>query len=172
MSLELVKGTDYVLDVRTGELLSVREASLDDLAGARHALAALYFQRNEAAALIDRELVARRDEAVRNGERLDARDWTISVDRGGGVRYDSNALRSDLLERWGRGELTITKQAIERAFVVRQYYLLLREWDTLCKIAPELRAIGDMHATPVPRKVKVERRQPRAIEATAEEVVA
>lgn len=169
--LELVIGVQCILNVRTGEILDLESASLDDLAEARDGLGELWHARTEAARLIDAELVRRADEALAAGEDFGRTGrFTVSVDRGGAVVYDSNAMRAELMRRVKAGELPITEQAVERAFVVTQYRLDLVMWRNLCKRWPELAEIGERHTAPKRRAAHVKRRE--LVEATAEEVSA
>lgn len=158
-NLALVHGDGEVLDLATMEVLTLTNASLDELAEARDALGELYHARNEATHLVDAELVRRADNALASGEDFGATGrYTISVDRGGAAIYDSNALRADLLGRASRGELPITVSAVERAFSVTQYRLDLHAWRNLCKRWPELTEIGERHVTPKRRSAHVKRR--------------
>ena len=111
--LELVYGTDAVLNLATGEVLSLADASLDELAEARERLGQLWHTRTTAAMMIDAELVRRADVALSQGESFGRTErFAVSVDRGGAVQYDSNALRAELCQKAARGELPITLQAV------------------------------------------------------------
>lgn len=163
--LELVQGGG-VLNLRTGELLSLKEASLDDLAEAREALADLWHERTTAAMMIDAELVERADAALAVGEEFGRTGrFQVSVDRGGAVAYDSVGLRAELMARARRGDLPITSLAVEHAFRVTQYRLDRSRWANLTKRWPELAEIAERFTQPIRRKAKVER---RAVDSTAE----
>lgn len=169
--LELVYGTDAVLNLATGEVLSLADASLDELAEARERLGQLWHTRTTAAMMIDAELVRRADVALSQGESFGRTErFAVSVDRGGAVQYDSNALRAELCQKAARGELPITLQAVERAFAVTQYRLDLSTWRNLTKRWPELEEIAERHSTAKRRGAHVKRRE--LIEGTAEEVAA
>jgi len=164
--LELYRDVGRVLNLRTGEMLVLADAALDDLAEAREALGQLWHERTTAAAMIDAELVRRADEALRTGEDdfgHGAR-FRVRVDRGGAVQYDSNALRADLLQRANRREIPVTLGAVEGLFIVTQYRLDLVRWRNMCKRWPELVEIGERHSNIKRRGTKIER---LAVDGTA-----
>ena len=171
--LSLTRGVDRVVNPRTGELITLDEATTSELADVRAALTVLSDERQRAVRMVDEEIVRRTDESLRRGEiashTFTVPGFRVQVDTGTKRLYDSNALRKDLLQRKEHGELRVTAQAIERAFVTRQWYLQLKVWDTLCKVDPDLRAIGEMHCTPARRTVKVTPLLPTALEGTAED---
>lgn len=167
--LELIHGPHAVLNLATGQVLDLGEATVDELAEARERLGELWHMRTTAAMMIDAELCQRADAALAAGEDFGhGQRFDVYVDRGGAASYDANALRAELLQRAREGELPITVQAVERAFAVQSYRLDLRLWASLCKRWPTLRDIGERHLTIKRRSTRVKRRD--LIEATAEEV--
>lgn len=168
-ALELVGGVDEVVNLRTGEMLVLADASVDDLAEAREALGELWHIRTTAAMMLDAELVRRADEALRTGEDFGrGARFRVYVDRGGAVVYDSNGLRADLLQRLNRGELPgVTLGGIERLFAVSQYRLDLKRWRDICKSNPDLAQIGERHTTAKRRGTKIDRLD--VVEGSAEE---
>jgi len=169
--LELVHGVNGVLNLATGQVLELEDATLDELAEARERLGELWHERTTAAMMIDAELVRRADAALATGEDFGRTErFAVYVDRGGAVQYDSNAMRADLMARAQRGELPITTEAVERAFHVSQYRLDLHVFNNWRKRWPQLAEIGELHATPKRRSAKVKRQA--LIESTAEEVTA
>ena len=169
--LVLARDAEHVVNPRTGESLSLAEASTADLADARDALTVLKTERETALHLIDEEIVRRTDEGLRTGElatrTFDAGPYKLAVDSPDVRVYDSNALRKELLRAVDHGELRVTAEAIERLFVARQWYLYLSQLDRLAGIEPKLREVADRFSTPRRRTVKVTR---HAIEARAEEI--
>jgi hypothetical protein len=174
--LELVDGVEHVLNLRTGEMLVLSDAALDDLAEARLALGELWHTRTTAAMMVDAELVQRADRAALAGEDFGrGARFRVFVDRGHARQYDSNAIRSALLQAVNRGELRVTLGAIERLFVVTQYRLDLKHWRDLEKNAlldaatrQRLTEIVEAHSTPKRRGVKIEPRD--VVEGTATEL--
>ena len=172
--LELLDGVEHVLNLRTGEMLVLSEAALDDLAEARLALGELWHMRTTAAMMVDAELIRRADAATLAGEDFGhGARFRLYPDRGGARQYDSNAIRADLLQRWNRRELPgVTLGAIERLFVVTQYRLDLKRWRDFEKnptlpVEPRQRLteIVEAHSAPKRRGVKIERRD--VVESTA-----
>jgi hypothetical protein len=167
--LELVAGVDRVLNVRSGEMLTLEDAALDDLAEAREALTALWHERTTAAMMIDAELVRRADLAL--AEHGDEYEWgkgarfRVYVDRGGAMQIDANALRNDLMRRHNGGELPgITLGAIERLFKVAQWRVDLGVWRKLrlnplvpAETRDRLVEVVERHTTPKRRGTRVER---------------
>ena len=177
MATELIRGTGAVLNVRTGEVLELATAATADLADAREALTSLDSERKIATRMVDEEIVRRTDEAYRTGEirafSYECGPWLVSVDTGAKRIYDSNALRKELFEQAREGQLPITERAVERLFVVRDYYLLLREWTSMTRRWPELAEYGERHSHPARRYVRVTAKaKPPHVEGTAEEVAA
>ena len=169
--LVLARDAEHVVNPRTGESLSLAEASTADLADARDALTVLKTERETALHLIDEEIVRRTDEGLRTGElatrTFDAGPYKLSVDSGNARVYDSNALRKELLRAVDHGELRVTGEAVEGMFVALRYRLYLDRLKRLETIEPKLREIAERFSTPVRRTVKVTR---HAIEASAEEI--
>jgi hypothetical protein len=177
MPTELIRGVGHVLNVRTGELVELATATTEDLADTREALTSLDSERKIATRMVDEEMVRRTDEAYRTGEitafTFDAGPWLVSVDTGTKRVYDSNALRKELLELAGEGQLPITERAVERLFVVRDYYLRLRDWTSMTRRWPELTEYGERYSHPARRYVRVTpKAKPAHIDGTAEEEVA
>ena len=100
---DLVRADDRVMNVRTGELLDLREAPADDLAEAREGLVALRHEIDEANVLLDAELVARIDTAIRTGEidrytvRIGPYEVKVPSPEAGGV-VDAGALQRRAVE--------------------------------------------------------------------------
>jgi hypothetical protein len=174
VTVELVRGVSGVLNPDTGEVLALETAATVELAAARAALSELDTQRKAAARMVDDELVRRTDESIRTGEltayTFDCGSYVVSVDTGATMKYDSNALRKELVRLAQAGELPITERAVERTFTVRDYYLLLREWRNLERRWPELRVIAERHCHQARRYVRVAARP--VVDGTAEEVAA
>lgn len=169
--LVLARDAEHVVNPRTGEQLSLAEASTADLADVRDALVVLKTERETALHLIDEEIVRRTDEGLRTGE-LATRTFTagpykVAVESPDMRVYDSNGLRKELLRAVDHGELRITGEAVERMFVARQYYLYLSQLDRLASIEPKLREIAERFSSVRRRAVKVTR---QAIDADAEDV--
>jgi hypothetical protein len=171
--LELYSGPDRVLNLRTGEMLALAEASTDDLAEARLALGELWHMRTTAAMMVDAELIQRADAAALTGEDFGRGPrFRVYPARGTAIEYDSNAIRAALLQAHNRGELAITLGAIERLFVVTQYRLDLKGWRNLehnglvdAEARRRLTEIVEAHSAPKRRGVKIERRD--VVESTA-----
>jgi hypothetical protein len=177
MTTELVRGIGHVLNVRTGEVLELDSATTEDLADAREALTSLDSKRKVATRMIDEEIVRRADEAYRTGEitafTFDCGPWLVSVDTGAARRYDSDALRDELIELARSGQLPVTERAIEGLFKVRGFDVRLREWRSMCRRWPELRQYDERHSHPARRYVRVSPKAvPPHVEGTAEEVAA
>jgi hypothetical protein len=149
---------DRVMNVRTGELLDLRASTPEELAQAREGLTRLGEEVTDGKVLLDAELVARVDAAVRSGE---IGSYTVQV--GGyqirvpspeaGGRVDTDALRRDLIERVGAGALDLDRAAIDRAFKAKTVYTLDRSaYRTLSKQEPELEALLKRHTGPPERR--------------------
>jgi hypothetical protein len=169
--LELYGGNDAVLNLRTGEMLVLADASLDDLAEARLALGELWHTRTTAAMMLDAELVRRADEALRTGDDFGhGARFRVFVDRGGALDYNSNALRAALLAKADAGEIELTRDAVDRLFKVSQYRLDLKRWADVVKRWPDLAELGELHSSPKRRGAKIERRD--VVESSAVELSA
>ena len=174
-TMELVRDRT-VLNVRTGELLSLESASDAELADTRAALNELRHAREAAARMVDEELTRRSDRKLALGETstysFDAGDYHVSVSGGSTGTYNANALRAELLRLDDQGKLSITREAAINAFHVADYRLDLARWKRLCERFPALRAVGERFVSPRPRSVRVTPRRSQAIEGTAEELTA
>jgi hypothetical protein len=180
-TLELVRGADQVVNPASGELLTLADASIDELVAARDALAVLWKQRNEAAAMVDHEIIGRTDAAVASGEltayTFETGTFKVSVDTGHVREYDSNKLRAEMLRLLERGELELAPRAIERIFAVTQWRLDLRSWKNLRdnpmlqqRARNQLADLEQRFSSPKRRTVRLEPlARLRAIEGTAEE---
>jgi hypothetical protein len=170
--LELVRGVSAVLNVPTGEVLELEDATLDELAEARESLKQIRNDATTAGLMIDAELVRRADQALATGEDFgETERFRVYVARGGAYDYDSEGLRKELLERAGRGELPITVEAVERAFTVRTKHVVnLSVFNSMCKRWEVLREIRERYLKPKRRTTEIKRRA--LIESTAEEVTA
>lgn len=168
-SLALVHGTDQVENLATGEILTLADATLDELAEAREALTELLRRRHLAASLIDDELARRQDQAQSTGAPFGTgQRFRISVARAGSASYDSDRLRGELLTRVDRNELPITRDAVENLFDVSHWRLRLKLWRDLCAQHPELMALDERYRRTSRRTVTIQHRA--VIDATAEEM--
>ena len=156
--VELLHADDRVMNVRTGELLNLRDSSPEDLAQAREGLAALRRELDNAAVLLDAEIVARVDTAVRAGEvdkytvRVGGYEIKVPSPEAGG-ELDVHALRQDLIERVNAGTLNLESHAVEGAFTAKTVYTLRRSvYHTLAKQEPELEALLKRHTGPPSRR--------------------
>ena len=153
------RGDDVaVLNVHTGEVLDLRDATPEDLAQAREGLVRLTEEVRDAAVLLDAEIVARVDAAVRAGQvdRYTVRvgDYQIRVPSPeAGGKVDVEALRSELLQKVADESLDLTSEAIENAFKAKTIYALSRSiYSTLAKQEPELEGLLKRHTGPPERR--------------------
>jgi len=164
---------DRILDIDTGEAVTVADADTSQLARMRVAYTSLRHQLDDATARIDAELVKRVDHAVRTGElrgytaRVDGYQIQVPSPTAGG-RVATGMLRRVLLER--ADELELSDLAIEQAFTPKTRYTLNRAvYNTIAKQAPALHRLLEEHTgEPPARRATVTSLRP-AIDATAEE---
>ena len=174
-SLTLARDDAHVVNPATGQVLALAEAPIAELAEARAALTALDHERKSALALLDAEIVARTDAAVRRGE-VSAYTFTVEgyhlqVDTPAQLgRVDVKALRAELLADAEALELTL--DGVEALFTPRTTYTLsLSRWNTMARQVPEIEAYRRRHAAPLRRSVSVTPppRRPH-IDSTSEDV--
>jgi len=182
-SLELVRGVDGVVNPETGEVLDLSFATLDELVAAREALNVLWTQRNQAALMVDEELVRRADQRVAAGDAtsysFEAANSHVAVATGSARDYDADGLRAELMDMYDRGKLvapvaanSIDRRAIEQAFGVH-YYPKLRQFGNLLRLQPDvIGPVFERFSSPKRRTVRLEPlpAHRRTVEAIAEEV--
>lgn len=170
MTIVLAPSLDTVVNIVTGELLVLQDATIDELVETRAALGQLWADRNTAAAMVDAELVRRADAALLAGEltgrTFQVGPYKVEVSSPETRRVDAKGLRADLLARVERGELELSEAAVENLFIVKDYALHQVRWKALRGAVPQLAEILDLHLQPTRRTASVTR---TAIEAHAEE---
>jgi hypothetical protein len=174
--VELLRGDSVVMNVRTGELVDIRNSTFEDVAQTREGLAALKREIDEASVLLDAELAARIDTAIRAGQidkyTVRVGDYEVKVpspEAGGEV--DAHALRQDLIARSNAGAIDLERSAIDGAFKTKTTYTLNRSvYNTLAKQEPELEALLKRHTGPPSRRratVTAIASQPRPVPVAA-----
>jgi hypothetical protein len=175
MSGHLAPVQGYVLDLATGELVSLAAASDDALAALRESLTELAHERTTALAQVDDELVRRTDDANRAGilrghTYVTAGGYKVAVEVTGRPKVDAESLRRDAIAMVQEGEVDLAQEAVEQAFAPRGLVLVRNRWNTLLKLAPELEALEARHTTRDRRHARVERTPQLAVNATAEDI--
>jgi hypothetical protein len=157
VSVELIRA-DRVLNVHTGEQLDLRAAPVDELAQAREGLTALRREIDDAAVMLDAEIVGRVDTAIRAGEisqysvQVGGFEIKVPSPEAGG-KVDAAALREELLGRVTGHTLDLTRDAVLLAFKSKTTYTLDRSaYNTLAKQEPELHELLKRHTGPPERR--------------------
>lgn len=166
---------ETVVNLATGERVTLALADTEELAQAREALVVLDAERKAAIAALDAEIVSRTDAGIKAGV-LDGHtyvvgDYRVEVDAPTKRTTHTSELRRDLIGRAERGEIDLAPEAIDNAFVGRTtYYRHVARWNNLARQVPEIDRLLADYSEPVRRYAKVTRFRPVAVEASADEL--